>query len=86
MQAVAAGSSQTQAAVTAVAAMAAVASGQAEQYSGLSPHVQSVARVEGAWHTSFEPVVLKSIRTGIIYLSVSLPPAINSRAQDVRSN
>ena len=63
VQAVAAGSSQTQAAAAAVAAMASVASGQADQYSGLSPEVQAVARVEGAWHTSFEPVVPQEVAT-----------------------
>ena len=63
VQAVAAGSSQTQAAAAAVAAMASVASGQADEYSGLSPEVQAVARVEGAWHTSFEPVVTQEVAT-----------------------
>ena len=53
----AAGSSQTQAAAAALAAMASVALGQADEYSGLSPEAQAVGRVEGVWHTSFEPVV-----------------------------
>ena len=46
-----------------MAAVADVRSGMSEQYSGLSAEVQAVARVEGPWHASLEPVVPPEVAT-----------------------
>ena len=46
-----------------MAAVADVRSGMSEQYSGLSAEVQAVARVEGPWHASLEPVVPQEVAT-----------------------